>query len=110
MPYWTLPVAMLLLAVMSPMLAWWGSNRYYIGRWEEQSRSTTEWRVAIEKRMDSVDSTLKTISYATVAAELLRIKDDVIRLREWQESEGIAYIRAVDVLNERVKSLEGSRR
>lgn len=107
---WLLATATFLLAIVSPVLAWWGSNRYFTGRWEEQSVSTAQWRVTVEKRMDSIDQMLQTMSFSAVMLRLQRIEEDIERLRSWQESEGTAYIRATDVLNERVGALEGKRR
>jgi hypothetical protein len=106
---WLIPAAMLVLAVLSPALAWWGSTRYFAGQFDAQQIATREWRTGIEKRLDGMDALLQTVSYAAMLERVKRAEQDILDLRQWKHVKADPYIGAVDVLKTRVDSLETRR-
>lgn len=105
MESWYIPVATLLFSVLSPILAWWGSSRYFVGRYDEQQKATELWRGWMERKIESLDVMVRANTYAVLLGRVDRMEIDVGDLQSWQGSTGDGYVRAVDVLKERVDNL-----
>lgn len=71
------PAVMLVLAIISPMLAWWGSSRYFNGRFEEWKRSSEDWRRNVDKRLDGVDNSARATLEENIRLRLDRLEKDV---------------------------------
>lgn len=105
-PEWIVGAGTLLLAALSPILAWWGSTRYFVGRWEAQQAASLEWRKIIDERLKELEATMRENSFAALVGRVQRAEKDILDLREWKHLKADPYIGAMDALKDRVERLE----
>lgn len=105
MPEWFIPAAMLLIALLTPLLAWWGSTRYFAGVISAQQEASVTWRESAEKRLGEIETALRASSYAVLKERMDRADQDILALRKWRHEKGDPYIGAVDALKYRVDEL-----
>ena len=96
---------MIVFAILSPMLAWWGASRFFAGQFSEWKRNSDHWRAVTDKRLEAMELALQSSSYAVMSSRLQRAEQDILDLREWKHVRADPYISAVDVLKTRVDAL-----
>lgn len=104
------PLLTLLLAIVSPVLAWWGSTRYFNGRFEEWRKASDEWRKRMEDKLERFDiaGTLRATLDENVKLRLQTLEREVTALRRWKHTKGERYVGALDAVNSRIHKLEES--
>lgn len=110
MPTWMIPAAMLLIALLTPLLAWWGSTRYFAGVITTQQEAAVTWREAAEHRLFEIEKALRESSYAVLKERVDRADQDIQSLRKWRHEKADPYIGAMDMLKARVDSLDVKKR
>lgn len=75
---------MLVLALLSPLLAWWGSTRYFAGVMNAQQEAAVIWRETAEKRLGEIEKALRESSYAVLKDRMDRADIDILALRTWR--------------------------
>lgn len=100
---------MLIIAVLSPLLAWWGSTRYFAGVVSAQQEAAQIWRQNCEKRLADIEEVLRTNSYSAMLVRMARAEQDITELRGWKHLKVDPYIGALDVLKSRVDTFEKRR-
>lgn len=109
MPEWIIPAVMLGIALLSPLLAWWGSTRYFAGMLSAQEEAAAAWRTGAESRLSQIETMLRANSYDAMLVRMARTEKDISDLREWKHVKADPYVGAVDVLKSRVDQLEKRR-
>jgi hypothetical protein len=81
-----------------------------VGRWDAQQQATVDWRIAIEKRLSHIDSTIATNSYAEVRVRIEHVEEDLRGLHRWKHTVVDPYIpRAIEDHERRLNRFEGQR-
>jgi hypothetical protein len=91
------------VAIASPILAWWGSSKFFLGAFGEWKRSSEEWRKGLGVRLDQMED---AVTKTGLLIRVVRNEKDILDLRGWKHEQVEPYIRAVEVLKERVDKLE----
>lgn len=102
--------AFLAIAVLSPMIAWWGTARYFSGKvqqWiETTEKSTLEWREEVAARLQALEAHFRNTEQAVVATKVEALTTEVWGLRQWKHTRAEPYIGAMDAMNQRVTRIE----
>lgn len=107
MPDWFISAAGFVFMLAAPVLAWWGSNRYFTGRFDEQQRNTQEWRMNVEQRLRNIDTTLTANSYAVLAVKMEHVEQDLAGMHRWKHEVIDPYVPgAINALKERLDKIE----
>lgn len=107
MPEWLLPLAAFIFMMATPILAWWGSTRYFTGRFDEQQLHTRQWRELIEKQLEHINATLSANSYAAMLVRMQHVEEDLTRIHRWKHTVVDPYIPgAVDAMKHRLDRLD----
>ena len=102
MELWVTAIA-LGIAIASPILAWWGSSKFFLGAFAEWKHASEEWRKSLGERLNQMED---AVTKAGLSLRVERNEKDILDLRGWKHAQVEPYIRAVDVLKERVDKLE----
>lgn len=106
-PNWVFTVITIIFMGASPFLAWWGATRFFAGQFIEWRKSSEEWRLLVDRRLEKIDTVLASTTYAVVIERLNNLEKSVNNLREWKHVRVDPYIPgAVDALKSRVDSFE----
>lgn len=84
MPEWVVPAFMAAMACLSPLLAWWGSSRYFAGSMQAQQEAASAWRKDAERRLAEIESILRANSYSAMLVRMDRAEKDLDDLRRWK--------------------------
>jgi hypothetical protein len=102
MELWVTAIA-LAVAIASPILAWWGSSKFFLGAFGEWKQASEDWRKGLGRRLDEMEA---AVTKAGLSIRIERNERDILDLREWKHVQVEPYVRAVEVLKERVDKLE----
>lgn len=103
MELWATVIAGVVISIATAILSWWGTSRFFMGAFEEWKRASQEWRESLGRRLNEMEN---AVTKAGLAQRIERSEKDILDLREWKHTQVEPYIRAVDVLKERVDRLE----
>ena len=78
------PWITVLFAAISPLLAWWGSTRYFSGRFVEWRKSSDEWRDRVDKRLESFDVGSRAALDENIKLRISRLESELDNVREWK--------------------------
>jgi hypothetical protein len=102
--------AFLLVAICSPIVAWWGTTRYFTGKvqqWiEANEQATRDWRDEVAARLQALEAHFRNTEQAVIATKVESITKEVWSLREWKHARGEPYVGAMDAMNQRVTRIE----
>lgn len=87
---------MLVMALLSPLLAWWGSTRYFAGVMNAQQEAAVAWRKDAEKRLGDIEAILRTNSYSAMVVRMDRAEVDIRDLRTWKHQADPFIKRRID--------------
>lgn len=109
MPTW-LPIASLVVSVVFPLLAWWGTLREQSGRrdaWEKQFEATTrEWRESVSRRMENIETRLGLSTRNGLETRVATAEREIERLRGWKHEKADPHISAMAELNRRMAAFD----
>lgn len=109
MPQWIQIAVVVVLAILSPVLAWWGSTRYFVGRFDEWKRHSEEWRRLTDVRLDNLDPVKRAELAAQMEQRVKTLEIELDKIRKWRHERGDPYISALNALEPRVSKLEARR-
>lgn len=98
-------ITTLLLAVLSPVLAWYGSTRYFAGKLEEQQNNTKEWRQLVEKRLDGIEGRLEQSSWGVLQNRMGRAEQDILDVRRAIEERIKTLHERIEIIGKRTHDL-----
>lgn len=102
--------ALLILAIASPAIAWWGTTRYFVGKvqqWiDNNEASTREWRAEVSTRLQALEVHFRNTEQAVISTKVDSLVSEVWALRKWKHERAEPYIGAVDALKNRVDQVE----
>lgn len=84
MPTWLMPTIMLIIALLAPLLSWWGSSRYFAGMMNAQQKAAETWREMAEQRLGEIEKALRESSYAVLKERVDHVQADINALRTWR--------------------------
>lgn len=100
----------LLVVLLSPILAWWGSSKFFEGRLEQWQANSDSWRAFATQRFETLEATMKTLADAAVYRRLNVLEENLAAQIDYvSEMKHLVidpYIRAVEVLKTRVDYLD----
>ena len=96
----------LAIALLSPVLVWWGTFKYFSGRITQWIKNNDEWRDEISVRLKSMEEHFRKTDQAIVATKVSSLELEILRLRKWRHERADPYVSAMDAMNQRVQRIE----
>lgn len=100
-----LGVCTLVLTVAAPMLAFWGSNKYFKGRLDQWQKGIENWQRHMDGQILELRQAFERSNVAVLASRLETAEREIESLREWKHVRVDPYVGAMDGLKAQVDGL-----